>query len=433
MFVLCHYRLIFIVFIFEVLSGCATILDEVRMMKIINELIQIETSRQNNGLELIASENFASQEVRAICGSILTNKYAEGYPGKRYYGGCKYIDEVEQLAIDLVTKLFGCKFANVQPHSGSSANMIAYASVLNLGDKILSLSLDQGGHLTHGSPVSFSSKHYAIVHYGLKKDGTLDYDQMRALAKKERPQLILAGFSSYPYQIDFKIIGEIAHSIGALFMVDMAHIAGLIAAGEHPNPFPHADIVTSTTHKTLRGPRGGIILTNSEDLIKKINFTCFPGMQGGPLENIIGAKAQCFYEASQPDYKKYIKGVVDNTKECASEFSRLGADVSGTETHLFLVNTKKSYGLTGKMATKMLEEVDITVNKNMLPNDEEKPNITSGIRIGLAALTTRGIGLDGARQVARIINAYLSGTINQVEAKKEVLELASTLKKVELL
>lgn len=402
-------------------------------MKILNELIQLETDRQNNGLELIASENFASREVRAICGSILTNKYAEGYPNKRYYGGCKYIDGVEQLAIDLVTKLFNCRFANVQPHSGSSANMIAYGSVLNFGDKILSLSLDQGGHLTHGSPVNFSAKQYTIVHYGLKSDGTIDYPALKALAEQEKPQLVLAGFSSYPYQIDFQTIGEIAHSVGALFMVDMAHIAGLIAAGYHPNPFPHADIVTSTTHKTLRGPRGGIILTNSEELIKKINFTCFPGMQGGPLENIIGAKAQCFEEASQPEYKKYIEKVLANTKECALEFSRLGAEVSGTETHLFLLNTKKSYGLTGKVVEKMLEEVDITVNKNMLPHDEEKPNTTSGIRLGFAALTTRGIELDGARQVARIINAYLSGAINSNETKKQVLALASSLKKIETL
>jgi len=400
-------------------------------MKKITELIQLENARQNDGLELIASENFASKEVRLICGSILTNKYAEGYPNKRYYGGCRYIDEIEQTAIDLVTNLFGCNYANVQPHSGSSANMIAYASVLNFGDKILSLSLDQGGHLTHGSPVNFSSKQYSIVHYGLKDDGTIDYEKLKTIAVKEKPQMILAGFSSYPYQIDFAKIGEIAHSVGALFLVDMAHIAGLIAAGEHPNPFPHADIVTSTTHKTLRGPRGGIILTNSEELIKKINFTCFPGMQGGPLENIIGAKAQCFFEAAQPEYKKYIHQVVLNTKECADEFSRLSAHVSGTETHLFLLNTKKSYGFTGKLAEKMLENIDITVNKNMLPNDDEKPNTTSGIRIGLAALTTRGLKLDGARQVARIINAFFTQTITEEEAKIEVAKLAETLLKVE--
>jgi len=400
-------------------------------MKKINELIQLENDRQNNGLELIASENFASKEVRTICGSILTNKYAEGYPNKRYYGGCKYIDEIEQMAIDLATNLFDCNFANVQPHSGSSANMIAYASVLSFGDKILSLSLDQGGHLTHGSPVNFSSKQYKIVHYGLKPDGTIDYDKLKEIAEKEKPQLVLAGFSAYPYKIDFAKIGAIAHSIGAFFMVDMAHIAGLIAAGQHPNPFPHADIVTSTTHKTLRGPRGGIILTNNEELIKKINFTCFPGMQGGPLENIIGAKAQCFFEAAQPEYKAYIKQVLLNTRECAEEFSRLGADASGTETHLFLLNTKKSYGITGKEAEKMLEEVDITVNKNMLPNDDEKPNTTSGIRLGFAALTTRGLKEDGARQVARIINAYFTNAITDVEAKEQVSILAATLKKVE--
>lgn len=400
-------------------------------MKKLTDLIQLETNRQNDGLELIASENFASKEVRLICGSILTNKYAEGYPSKRYYGGCRYIDEIEQTAIDLVTNLFSCNYANVQPHSGSSANMIAYASVLNHGDKILSLSLDQGGHLTHGSPVNFSSKQYAIVHYGLKNDGTIDYEKLSEIAHREKPQLVLAGFSSYPYQIDFERIGKIAHDIGAIFMVDMAHIAGLIAAGQHPNPFPFADIVTSTTHKTLRGPRGGIILTNSEELIKKINFTCFPGMQGGPLENIIGAKAQCFFEAAQPAYKDYIKQVLMNTKECAAEFSRLGAEVSGTETHLFLLNTKKTYGITGKEAEKMLENIDITVNKNMLPNDEEKPNTTSGIRMGFAALTTRGLKEDGARQVARIINAFFTKTISEDEAKLEVANLAATLLRVE--
>ncbi len=402
-------------------------------MRELIDLIERENQRQNNGLELIASENFASKKVRTICGSILTNKYAEGYPNKRYYGGCKYIDEIEQTAIDLVTELFGCKYANVQPHSGSSANMIAYASVLNPGDKILSLSLDQGGHLTHGSPVNFSSKQYTIVHYGLKSDGRIDYEKLKKLAIKEKPQLILAGFSSYPYQIDFKKIGAVASDIGAIFMVDMAHIAGLIAAGLHPNPFPFADIVTSTTHKTLRGPRGGIILTNSDELIKKINFTCFPGMQGGPLENIIGAKAQCFFEASQPSYKDYIKSVLNNTKECAEEFVRLGAEASGTETHLFMLNTKKSYGITGKDAEKMLEEIDITVNKNMLPNDDEKPNTTSGIRIGFAALTTRGISITGARQIARIINAYFTKAITLEEARAEVRALAATLKKVETL
>lgn len=402
-------------------------------MKELTDLIQRETNRQNNGLELIASENFASKEVREICGSILTNKYAEGYPGKRYYGGCKYIDEIEQTAIDLVTQLFACNFANVQPHSGSQANMIAYASVLAPGDKILSLSLDMGGHLTHGSPVNFSSKQYTIVHYSLKNNGQIDYQGLKEIAHKEKPQLILAGFSSYPYAIDFKTIGSIAKEIGAYFMVDMAHIAGLIAAGEHPSPFPYADIVTSTTHKTLRGPRGGIILTNSEELIKKINSTCFPGMQGGPLENIIGAKAQCFYEALQPSYKEYIKNVKLNTKECADEFARLGAEVSGTDTHLFLLNTKKSYGLTGKVAEKMLEEIDITVNKNMLPNDDEKPNTTSGIRMGFAALTTRGLKAEGARQVARIINAYFTNTITIEEAAEAVHNLANTLLKVELL
>lgn len=399
-------------------------------MEKIKQLVEKELNRQNHGLELIASENFTSREVRELCGSILTNKYAEGFPGKRYYGGCHVIDEIENLAIELVTQLFGCRYANVQPHSGSSANMIAYAAVLNPGDTILSLSLNEGGHLTHGSPVSFSSRYYKIVHYHLHADGHIDYEGLAEIAKTCKPQLILAGFSSYPYTIDFAKMKQVAHAIGALFMVDMAHIAGLIAAGVHPSPFPHADIVTSTTHKTLRGPRGGIILTNSEDVIKKINFACFPGHQGGPLENIIAGKAQCFYEALQPEYKIYIQAVVKNTKACADEFARLGAVVSGTDTHLFLLNTKRSYQITGIDAQHKVEEIWITLNKNMLPDDEEKPGVTSGVRLGFAALTTRGMTETGAKEVARIIDGYLSKKLNKEEAQQRVEALLSTLKDV---
>lgn len=399
-------------------------------MDLLNHLVEKELNRQNHGLELIASENFTSREVRALCGSILTNKYAEGFPGKRYYGGCHVIDEVENLAIELVTKLFHCNYANVQPHSGSSANMIAYAAVLNPGDTILSLSLNEGGHLTHGSPVSFSSRYYKIVHYHLNAKGYIDYDGLAEIAKEHKPQLVLAGFSSYPYAIDFARIKTIAEEVNALFMVDMAHIAGLIAAGAHPSPFPHADIVTSTTHKTLRGPRGGIILTNSADIIKKVNFACFPGHQGGPLENIIAGKAQCFYEALQPEYKTYIQGVVNNTKACADEFAKLSAVVSGTDTHLFLLNTKKSYQTTGIDAQHKLEEIWITLNKNMLPDDEEKPTVTSGVRIGFAALTTRGMDEAGAREVARIIDGYLSGKLSTVQAQNRVEKLLTVLKDV---
>ncbi len=400
-------------------------------MKKLFELVELEKKRQNEGLELIASENFTSEKVRKLAGSILTNKYAEGYPGKRYYGGCHYIDEIEQTAIDLLKELFGVNYANVQPHSGSSANMIAYASVLNLGDKILTLSLNEGGHLTHGSPVNFSSKHYDVYHYGLKDDGTIDYEALREKALEIKPKLILAGFSAYPYIIDFATIGSIAKEVGAYFMVDMAHIAGLIAGGAHPSPFPYADIVTSTTHKTLRGPRGGIILTNSEEIIKKVNFMCFPGMQGGPLENIIGAKAQSFYEALQPEFKKYIAQVVENTKTASETFIKLGAEASKTETHLFLLNTKKSYGITGKDAEALLETIKITTNKNMLPKDDERPNTTSGIRLGFAAVTTRGMTKEGAIETAKIIHDFLSKRINATEANKRVDNLVSTLRAID--
>ena len=400
------------------------------MDKDINRLVRLETKRQNEGVELIASENYASKDVRKACSTILTNKYAEGYPHKRYYGGCEYVDQVEELAIERVKELFGCKFANVQPHSGSQANAEAYRALLPNGGKILSLVLNDGGHLTHGSPVSFSSFMYNFVFYPLK-DGHLDYDGILEMAKKEKPDLILAGYSAYPYAIDFKRLREIADKVGCLFMVDMAHIAGLIAAGEHMSPVPYAHVVTSTTHKTLRGPRGGIILTNDEELAKRINSAVFPFYQGGPLEHIIAAKAICFKEALSPEFKKYIKGVVRNTKACQEEFARLGDEVSGSDNHLFLLNTLSSFGLTGLDAQKKLEEINVTTNKNMLPNDTLKPNKTSGLRIGFAAITTRGCTEAEAKKIAKLIHSYLKDEISKSEAKAIVKELTKNWKLIQ--
>ncbi len=400
------------------------------MDKDINRLVRLETKRQNEGVELIASENYASKDVRKACSTILTNKYAEGYPHKRYYGGCEYVDQVEELAIERVKELFGCKFANVQPHSGSQANAEAYRALLPNGGKILSLVLNDGGHLTHGSPVSFSSFMYNFVFYPLK-NGHLDYDGILEMAKKEKPDLILAGYSAYPYAIDFKRLRKIADEVGCLFMVDMAHIAGLIAAGEHMSPVPYAHVVTSTTHKTLRGPRGGIILTNDEELAKRINSAVFPFYQGGPLEHIIAAKAICFKEALSPEFKKYIKGVVKNTKACQEEFARLGDEVSGSDNHLFLLNTLSSFGLTGLDAQKKLEEINVTTNKNMLPNDTLKPSKTSGLRIGFAAITTRGCNETEAKKIAKLIHSYLKDEISKSEAKAIVKELTKNWKLIQ--
>ena len=390
------------------------------MDKEINRYIHLETKRQNRGIELIASENYASKEVRKMCSSILTNKYAEGYPGKRYYGGCEYVDEIERIAIDRACKLFGSKYANVQPHSGSQANAAAYRALLPEGGKILSLVLNDGGHLTHGSPVSFSSHTYEFTFYPLDKSGHLDYTNILELARKEKPNLILAGYSAYPYAIDFKRLREIANEVNALFMVDMAHIAGLVAGGVHMNPVKYADVVTSTTHKTLRGPRGGLILTNDEELIKRINSAVFPYYQGGPLEHIIAAKAVCFNEAMDDSFKKYAKDVVENTKACRDELARLGDVVSGTDNHLFLLNTLSSYNLTGLDAQKKLEEINITTNKNMLPGDTLKPNKTSGIRIGFAAVTTRGCTKENAKEIANLIHKYLKDDISREEALKKI-------------
>ena len=396
----------------------------------INKYLLLEQDRQNNGLELIASENYASKEVREMSGSILTNKYAEGYPGKRYYGGCEYVDQIEQIAIDRACKLFGSKFANVQPHSGSQANAAAYRALLPEGGKILSLVLNDGGHLTHGSPVSFSSHLYTFVHYPLK-NGHLDYDEIERIAIEEKPDLIMSGYSSYPYAIDFKRFKEIADKVGAYFMVDMAHIAGLVATGEHMSPIPYADVVTSTTHKTLRGPRGGLILCNDEEIAARINKAIFPYYQGGPLEHTIAAKAVCFEEALSDEFKKYIKNVVINTKACADKFEKLGAKVSGTDNHLFLLNVLDTYGVTGKDAQIALEEIGITTNKNMLPNDTLKPGQTSGLRIGFAAVTTRGCTKEQAEQVATIIHQYLNKSINKEKAQSLTKELTSSWKLIQ--
>ena len=401
------------------------------MDKQIFDLIKEESIRQNEGIELIASENYASTTVREACGSILTNKYAEGYPNARYYGGCEVVDKVEMLAIERVCKLFNVKYANVQPHSGSQANAAAYHALLPKGGKILSLVLNDGGHLTHGSNVSFSSHFYTFVHYPLDSEGRLDYDKIEEIAKEEQPDLILAGYSAYPYEIDFKRFKEICDKVNCFFMVDMAHIAGLIAAGEHQNPCDYADIVTSTTHKTLRGPRGGLILTNSEKLIKKINSAIFPFYQGGPLEHIIAGKAVCFKEALDDSFKTYAKLVKSNTLTCRNTLLDLGAKVSGTENHLFLLNTLDTYGITGREAQNKLEEIGITTNKNMIPGDTLSPKETSGLRIGFAAVTTRGCDNDDAKVVASLIHKYLKEEITQASAKEEVKKLVSNWKIIE--
>ena len=362
--------------------------------------------------------------------SILTNKYAEGYPGKRYYGGCEYIDAVESLAIDRACQLFGSKFANVQPHSGSQANAAAYRALLPNGGKILSLVLNDGGHLSHGSPVSFSSSLYTFVHYPLN-NGHLDYDEIKRIALEEKPDLILSGYSAYPYAIDFKRFKEIADKVGAYFMVDMAHIAGLIASGAHMNPVPYADVVTSTTHKTLRGPRGGLILCNDEEIAKKINSAIFPYYQGGPLEHIIAAKAICFKEAMSNEFKEYINNVVINTKACADKLQELGANVSGTDNHLFNMNVLETYGMTGKDAQIALEEIGIATNKNMIPNDTLPPSKASGLRIGFAAVTTRGCTKAQAEEIAVIIHQYLNKSLDKEKAQALVKKLTTSWKQIQ--
>lgn len=397
----------------------------------IKKLIKLETNRQNTGIELIASENYPSKDIREAAGSILTAKYAEGYPGKRYYGGCEYIDQIEQYAIDQACKLFHCKYANVQPHSGSQANFAAYHALMPKGGSVLSLQLNDGGHLSHGSPVSFSSNMYEFHFFPLGGNGRINYDWVEECALKYRPSVILAGYSAYPYAIDFKRFREIADKVNAYLMVDMAHIAGIVAAGSYQNPCNYADIVTSTTHKTLRGPRGGLILTNNEELAKRINSAVFPFTQGGGLQHIVAAKAICFEEALQPSFKKYIANVLNNTRICCEELKRLGAIVSDTNSHLFLLNTLESYGLTGKEAQSKLEEIGITTNKNMIPGDKLKPNETSGLRIGFAALTTRGCNQEDAFTIAKLIDSYLKNEIKKEQALKVVGKITRNLIKIQ--
>lgn len=371
-------------------------------------IIEKEARRQEDGLELIASENFTSNAVMEAQGSLLTNKYAEGYPKKRYYGGCEVVDEVEKLARDRACELFGAEYANVQPHSGSQANMGVYFAVLKPGDTILAMNLDHGGHLTHGSPVNFSGKLYKIVPYGVSaEDGRIDYDELERLAIENKPKLILAGASAYPRVIDFKRFREICDKVGALMMVDMAHIAGLVAAGIHPNPVPYADFVTSTTHKTLRGPRSGLILAKKQ-YEKEINSSIFPGMQGGPLMHVIAAKAICFKEAMSEEFKTYQKQVVKNAAAMADEFNKMGYDLvsKGTDNHLMLIDLRNK-GKTGKIAEKVLDKAHITVNKNMVPFDDQSPFVTSGIRVGTPFLTTRGLNEEDVRLVARLMDKII--------------------------
>lgn len=385
-----------------------------------------EKERQNINIELIASENFVSETVLEAMGSHLTNKYAEGYPGKRYYGGCEFVDKVEDLARDRAKKIFGADHANVQPHSGSNANFGVYFSVLKPGDKILGMDLSQGGHLTHGSPVNMSGSYFDVVFYGVNKETeTIDYDQVRETAKREQPKLIVAGASAYSRFIDFKAFREIADEVGAYFMVDMAHIAGLVAAGLHPNPVEYADFVTTTTHKTLRGPRGGMILCKSE-FAQKIDKAIFPGIQGGPLMHVIAAKAVCFKEAMEDGFKEYQQQVIKNAKALSQELAIRGFRIvsGGTDNHLMLVDLRNK-NLTGKEAEKMLDEIHITTNKNTIPFDPQSPFVTSGLRIGTPAVTTRGLKEAEMAELASIIDSSLSRTEDETVLKNRVLELTS--------
>ncbi|MDT2768746.1 serine hydroxymethyltransferase [Globicatella sulfidifaciens] len=392
-----------------------------QMMKdsIVFDLINKEANRQKNGIELIASENFVSDEVLKAQGSILTNKYAEGYPGRRYYGGCEYIDQLEQLAIDRVKKLFGADFANVQPHSGSSANLAVYRAFLEPGDRVLGMDLAQGGHLTHGSPVNFSGQSYEMYSYGVDETGYIDYDALENKAEECQPKMIIAGASAYSRAIDFERIGQIAKKVGAIYFVDMAHIAGLVAAGLHQNPVPYADVVTSTTHKTLRGPRGGIILGKAEHE-KVINSAIFPGIQGGPLEHVIAAKAVAFGEALDPSFKEYAAQVIKNTQAMAKVFSQSELNVisGGTDNHLFLVDVTP-LEITGKWAQERLDKVGITVNKNSIPYDTKSFVQTSGIRIGAAAITTRGAKEADAIQIAEMMLAALKADESELPTLHE--------------
>ena len=383
----------------------------------VGEAMNKELARQRRNLELIASENIVSPAVMAAMGSVLTNKYAEGYSGKRYYGGCECVDLVEDIAIDRAKKLFGANFANVQPHSGAQANIAAYFAMIQPGDTVMGMNLAEGGHLTHGSPVNMSGKYFHFVPYGVNADGYIDYDEFEKKAKECRPKLIVAGASAYPRIIDFKRISEIAKEVGAYFMVDMAHIAGLVAAGLHPSPVPYADVVTTTTHKTLRGPRGGLILCNDEEMAKKINKAIFPGTQGGPLMHIIAGKAVCLGEALKPEFKTYQQAVLDNCRALANGLLKRGIQLvsGGSDNHLMLVDLR-STGITGKELEHRLDEVYITVNKNAIPNDPEKPFVTSGVRLGTPAVTTRGLTTEDMDKVAEFIKLAATDFEAQADA-----------------
>ena len=398
----------------------------------IAEAITAEYRRQSDGLELIASENIVSEAVMCASGSVLTNKYAEGYPSKRYYGGCQCVDVAENIAIERACRLFGAKYANVQPHSGAQANTAVYFALLQPGDTVMGMSLAHGGHLTHGSPVNISGTYYNFIPYELNPETQrIDLDEFERLAKEHRPKLIVAGASAYPRVIEFEKMAEIAHSVGAYFMVDMAHIAGLVAAGEHPSPVPYADVVTTTTHKTLRGPRGGMILTNDEELAKKFNKAIFPGTQGGPLMHVIAAKAVCFGEALKPEFKEYQHNVVENARVLAEALLAEGFDLvsGGTDNHLMLVDLRPMK-ITGKEFEARLDSVNITANKNAIPNDPEKPFVTSGIRVGTPAVTSRGLGAEDMRTIAKLL--ALTAKDYENSADKVRAEVAALCKKYPL-
>ena len=401
------------------------------MDKILEEALRKERKRQEDNIELIASENYVSNDILKLQGSILTNKYAEGYPGKRYYGGCEYIDVFETQAINYAKELFGALYANVQPHSGSSANMAVYRALLNHGDKVMGMSLSNGGHLTHGHKMSFSGKDYEIVDYDIDPETEeINYDEIERRVLEEKPKMVIAGASAYSRTIDFKRFREISDKVGAYLMVDMAHIAGLVAAGLHPSPVPYAHVVTSTTHKTLRGPRGGLILTNDPEIAKKIDKTIFPGIQGGPLMHVIAAKAECFYEALQPEFKTYQENVLKNIKVLAETLSNEGFRIisGGTDNHLILVDVKSGCGLTGKDAQNLLDRIHITTNKNTIPGETESPMVKSGLRLGSPAMTTRGFTESDFEQVGHIIATALKNSDNEEILKNlenEVLELTS--------
>ena len=392
------------------------------------ESVERELNRQRNNIELIASENFVSEQILELAGTVLTNKYAEGYPGKRYYGGCQFVDEVEDLARNRLKELFGCEHANVQPHSGAQANTAVYLAVLKHGDKVLGMSLADGGHLTHGHPLNYSGINYEFHSYGVTKETeTIDYDDFKRKVEDIKPKLVVAGASAYSRTIDFEFMARVAHDNGALFMVDMSHIAGLVAAGLHPSPFPHADIVTTTTHKTLRGPRGGVIMCK-EEFAADIDRAVFPGMQGGPLMHIIAAKAACFYEALQPEFKDYATQVIKNAKAFEESLKEEGFRLvaGGTDNHLLLIDVKASCGISGKKAERLLDEIHITANKNAIPFDSEKPFKASGIRVGTPAMTTKGFNEEDFKEVGKII-AYRLKNEETDEIKEECIKRVKAL------